>query len=55
MCWSLCLLQLVVSQACDTNIVLCLAAAGPLFDDADSMSFFNLELADTNIVVRNPC
>jgi hypothetical protein len=29
--------------------------AGPLFDGADSMSFFNLELADTNIVVRRPC
>lgn len=27
-------------------------AAGPLFDGADSMSFFNLELADTNVVVR---
>lgn len=27
--------------------------AGPLFDGADSMSFFNLELADTNVVDHN--
>lgn len=27
--------------------------AGPLFDNADSMSFYNLELADTNVVDHN--
>lgn len=27
--------------------------AGPLFDAPDTMSFFNLELADTNVVDHN--
>ena len=27
--------------------------AGPLFDNADEMDFYNLELADTNVVDHN--
>lgn len=27
--------------------------AGPLFDDSDEMDFYNLELADTNVVDHN--
>lgn len=28
-------------------------AAGPLFDSSDAMSFYNLELSDTNVVDHN--
>lgn len=31
----------------------CCAAAGPLFDSSDAMSFYNLELSDTNVVDHN--
>jgi hypothetical protein len=27
--------------------------AGPLFDSSDAMSFYNLELSDTNVVDHN--
>lgn len=31
----------------------CCDAAGPLFDSSDAMSFYNLELSDTNVVDHN--
>jgi hypothetical protein len=29
------------------------AVAGPLFDSSEAMSFYNLELSDTNVVDHN--